>query len=87
MKNNILIRKLDKLGRITIPSEVRKNLNLEDFEELEIITDGNKLIIRKQSNPDVFGNIAKDGCYFEYHGNKVAKSSIIELSRIAGIIE
>ena len=86
MKTRILKRKLDKLGRITLPSDFRKALKLADLEELEVVSDGNSIILRKQVYPDVFGNIAYDECYFEYRGNKVSKRSIIELSEIAGII-
>ena len=37
MKNKVLIRRLDKLGRITIPANLRKSLNINDLEELEKI--------------------------------------------------
>ena len=86
MKNNILTRKLDKLGRITIPANFRKNLNIDDLEELEIISGSNNIIIRKQINPDIFGNIDEDDNYFEYYGNRISKNSIIELSKIAGLM-
>lgn len=87
MKNKISSRKLDRLGRITIPADFRKDLNIKDLEELEIIADENKIIIRKQASPDVFGNESDDGHYYEYHGNKVAKSSILALAKLAGIID
>nr|WP_315104592.1 AbrB/MazE/SpoVT family DNA-binding domain-containing protein [uncultured Catonella sp.] len=86
MKNKVSIRKLDKLGRITLPSNLRKVLNMNDLEELEIIADTNKIIIRKQNHPDIFGNSSDNDSYFEYRGNKVSKESIIELSKIAGLI-
>lgn len=87
MKSNISTRRLDKLGRITIPANIRKNLSIKDFEELEITSDNNIIIIRKLNNPDIFGNEYEDECCFEYQGNKISKKSILDLSRIAGIIE
>ena len=87
MKNNISSRKLDRLGRITIPADFRKKLNIRNFEELEIIADENKIIIRKQASLDVFGNESDDGHYYEYHGNKVTKISILALAKLAGIID
>lgn len=87
MKSNISTRRLDKLGRITIPANIRKNLSIKDFEELEITSDNNIIIIRKLNNPDIFGNEYEDECWFEYQGNKISKKSILDLSRIAGIIE
>ena len=86
MKNKVLTRRLDKLGRITIPANLRKSLNINDFEELEIISGANNIIIRKQINPDIFGNIDDDNNYFEYYGNRISKKSIIELSKIAGLM-
>lgn len=87
MKSKVSKRRLDKFGRITIPSNIRKKLSIEDFEELEITSEHNNIIIRKPSNPDIFGNEYDDEDYFEYQGNKISKKSIVELSRIAGIIE
>lgn len=84
MKNKI--RKIDNLGRITLPADFRKDMNLKEFEELEIITDGNSIVLRKKNNPDVFGNISENEPYFEYHGSRVSKKSIIELSEIAGLL-
>ena len=86
MKNIVLTRRLDKLGRITIPANLRKSLNINDSEELEIITGPNNIIIRKQINPDIFGNIDDNNNYFEYYGNRISKKSIIELSKIAGLM-
>lgn len=87
MKNKVLTRKVDNLGRITIPSDLRKNMHIDEAEELEIVMDGSKIVLRKQNDFDIFGNTTKEDSYFEYHGNKVSKTSIIELSKIAGLID
>ena len=87
MKSKISTRRLDKLGRITIPADIRKTLSINDFEELEIISYKNKIIIRKPWHPDIFGNEYDEECCFEYQGNKISKKSILDLSRMAGIIE
>ena len=87
MKSKISTRRIDKLGRITIPADIRKTLSINDFEELEIISDKNKIIIRKPGHPDIFGNEYDEECCFEYQGNKISKKSILDLSRMAGIIE
>lgn len=87
MKNNISTRKLDKLGRITIPASIRKKLKINDFEELEISLDNNTIIIRKPGNPDIFGNEYDEECGFIYQGKKISKKSILDLSIMAGIIE
>ncbi len=47
MVNTGLIRKIDKLGRIVIPKEIRKNLNIKDGEELEIYVENDNIILKK----------------------------------------
>lgn len=40
-------RKLDELGRIVIPIEIRKELDLKPDDKMEIVQDGEKIIITK----------------------------------------
>lgn len=54
MKSTGMIRKLDDLGRIVIPSELRKNLGLENQDELEIFVEGDRIILQKFAPSCVF---------------------------------
>lgn len=47
MKSTGIIRKIDALGRIVIPSELRAMLALEEKDSLEIFVEGNNVILRK----------------------------------------
>lgn len=47
MKSTGITRKLDELGRIVIPKELRKTLNFNERDALEIFTDNDKVILRK----------------------------------------
>ena len=47
MKNTGIIRKVDNLGRIVLPKELRKNLNIKSGDDFEIIIDSNKIILEK----------------------------------------
>lgn len=47
MKTTGITRKLDDLGRIVIPRELRKELRLEENTKMEILVDGNKIILQK----------------------------------------
>lgn len=85
MENTVIAAKLDGVGRVTIPFELRKFLNVGDLGEVEFINDGNNIVIRKHSDKDIFGNLCND-VYFNYHGLKVSKKSIIELAKLAGIL-
>lgn len=47
MKSTGIIRKIDELGRIVIPKEIRKNLNIKDGENIEISVDSDSIILKK----------------------------------------
>ena len=43
-----IIRKIDKLGRIVIPRDVRKTLAIDSNDNLEIAVKNNTIILRKK---------------------------------------
>lgn len=47
MKQTGVTRKIDELGRIVIPKEIRKNLGIRDGEALEIFTSEDSIILKK----------------------------------------
>jgi len=47
MNRSGLIRKLDKLGRVSIPSELKMSLNLRDGDLVEFSVDGPRVVIEK----------------------------------------
>ena len=47
MENTGMTRRIDDLGRIVIPKEIRKNLKIRDSDELEINVIDNKIILNK----------------------------------------
>ena len=51
MKTKIMTRKLDKLGRIVLPIEIRTMLNLNENTPIEICVNGNNIVLTKK---DVF---------------------------------
>ena len=61
MKTAGITRRIDNLGRIVIPKEIRKNLRIKNGETLEIYIDGkNNIILKKYDNLSVLGNIAEE---------------------------
>ena len=82
MKSTGIVRKLDELGRITLPIELRRTLGVEERDALEIFVEEDRIILKKYEPADIF-NGTKDEL-FDYCGKKVSKKSITEL---AGIIE
>lgn len=47
MKSTGITRQVDELGRLVIPKELRKNLNLNEKDTAEIFIDGDKIVIQK----------------------------------------
>ena len=68
MKSIGVTRKLDQLGRITLPKELRDNLGIEENQALEIYTKEDLIILKKY----------KPGCYC--CGNLKIESVVMGLS-------
>mgnify|MGYP001104137778 CR=1 FL=1 len=83
MKSTGIVRRVDELGRVVIPIELRRTLDIAEKDALEIFVDGEKIILKKYNPADVFTGSLED--LIEYKGKKIAKSTIIELARIAGM--
>lgn len=49
MKNTGITRKLDELGRIVIPKELRNNFKIEEGDQIEFFLNDNEIVIRKPS--------------------------------------
>ena len=50
MKNTGVVRKIDDLGRIVIPKEIRKSLNIRNGEDLQIFVDNDNIVLKKIFN-------------------------------------
>lgn len=47
MKSTGITRKVDELGRVVIPKELRDNFDIKEKDPLEIFTEGGNIILRK----------------------------------------
>ncbi|MBQ9318173.1 MAG: AbrB/MazE/SpoVT family DNA-binding domain-containing protein [Bacilli bacterium] len=59
MKATGVVRRLDDLGRIVIPKEIRKNLRLKEGDNLEIFIDGEDVILRRFSAVSKISDLAQ----------------------------
>lgn len=82
MKSTGIVRKLDDLGRITLPIELRRNLQINDRDSLEIFVEDEKIILKKYQPCDIFTDSMDD--LIDYKGKKISKQSILEMAKIAG---
>lgn len=49
IKSTGVVRRLDQLGRVVIPIEIRRILDFQEKDPLEIFTEGEQIIFRKYS--------------------------------------
>lgn len=47
MKSTGIVRKVDELGRVVLPIELRRTLGIEERDAIEIFVDGDKIVLRK----------------------------------------
>lgn len=67
MKSTGIVRKIDNLGRIVIPMELRRTMNIKNGDPIEMFTDSNGIILKKYGmhcefcGEDELSELIKDG--------------------------
>ncbi len=77
MKSTGIVRKVDELGRVVIPIELRRTLGIGEKDALEIYVDGERIMLKKYEPACIFTGNAEDLIYFK--GKLVSKACIDEL--------
>lgn len=54
MKATGMVRPVDGLGRIVLPIEIRRNLDIEERDSLEIFLDGDRIVLQKYEPTCIF---------------------------------
>ena len=80
MKSIGIVRKVDKLGRIVLPVELRKTLDIGDKDDLEIAVEGDKVVLRKYNPACIFCDGVKDIGVFR--GKNICLNCLRELQQI-----
>jgi len=83
MKSTGIVRKVDELGRIVLPSELRTTMSIKEKDPLEIFIEDSRIILRKYEPSCIFTGIM-DGL-IEYKGKKVSVRAIKEMTSLAGL--
>ena len=61
MRSTGIVRRMDELGRVVIPKELRRTLRIREGEELEVLTtDDSELVLRKYSAIDELADFKAD---------------------------
>lgn len=80
MKSTGVIRRVDELGRIVIPIEIRTQFGIVEKDPLEIYVDGTSIILKKYEQSCIFcGNTKK---LINFEGKIVCKKCINNISKM-----
>ena len=60
MKSTGVIRRIDDLGRIVIPKEIRKNLRIKEGDNLEVFVDNEDIILKKYSMMNKINDLSQE---------------------------
>ena len=77
MKSTGIVRKVDELGRIVLPIEMRRTLDIAERDSLEIYVEGDSIILKKYQPACIFCGSSKDLVSFE--GKNVCPDCIARL--------
>lgn len=78
MKSTGIVRKVDELGRVVLPIELRRTLGIEIKDALEIYVDENTIILKKYEPACIFCDNARDIKVFK--GKSICADCIKEMN-------
>lgn len=79
MKSTGIVRRIDELGRVVLPIELRRIFDLNVKDSIEIYTDDDKIIIKKFQRTCVFCSSGED--VVEYKGKIICAECMKELKQ------
>jgi len=79
MKSTGVVRKIDELGRIVLPSELRRVFGIKEGDELEISVDGERVILEKRQDVCVF--CSSENPALDFRGRSVCGNCAGELGQ------
>ena len=80
MKATGIVRKVDELGRIVLPIELRRNLDIEEKDTLEIFVDGDSIVLKKYEPACIFCGSNRN--ISDYRGKRVCAACRQELTAL-----
>lgn len=78
VKSTGIVRKVDELGRVVIPIELRRTLGIGEKDALEIYVDGDRIILKKYEPACIFCGQADEIIHFK--GKNICPACIAEMS-------
>lgn len=79
MKSTGIVRKVDELGRIVLPIELRRTLDIAERDPMEIYVEGSAVILKKCRPACVFCDSVRD--VTDFKGKNVCKRCLAEIRK------
>ncbi len=80
MKSTGIVRKVDELGRIVLPIEMRRTLDIAEKDALEIYVEGSSVILKKYKPSCIFCDTSKD--VSEFKGKNICPKCLKDLKSL-----
>ena len=80
MKSTGIVRKVDELGRIVLPIELRRTMDIAEKDAIEIYVDGASIILRKYEPTCIFCGDAKN--VINYRGKNICPNCLKEMKKL-----
>ena len=85
IKSTGIVRKMDELGRVVIPMELRNQFKIVEKDPIEIFVDGSSIILRKHESNCIFCGNTKS--LFEYKDKLICSKCAEKISGLQVEIE
>ena len=79
MESTGIVRKVDELGRVVLPIELRRTFDIAEKDALEIFVEGSTIILKKYQPACIFCGDAKD--VNKYKGKNICPACMEELKK------
>ena len=80
MKSTGIVRKVDELGRVVIPIEIRNQFDIAEKDPIEIYVDGSSIVLRKYEKACLFCNNTKK--LMEYRGKLICNKCMKQIAEL-----
>ncbi len=80
LKSTGIVRKVDELGRVVIPIELRRTLGISEKDALEIYVDGERIILKKYEPACIFCSNAEKVTHFK--GKIICSECLTEMPKV-----
>ena len=80
MKSTGIVRKVDELGRIVLPIELRRTMDIAEKDAIEIYVDGASIILRKYEPTCIFCGDEKN--VINYRGKNICPNCLKEMKKL-----